>query len=134
MINKILALVVGFFATCVVMLSIEIFGHTLYPPPSNIMEPAIMQAFVDQMPTWVNLYLLSSAFFGSLAGGLVTSFIAKEKKRLLILILATIIGILGIINLAMFKHPVWFIFASVCCYFSACYLGYLLSFKLKKND
>ncbi len=134
MINKILAIIVGFIATCVVMLGIETYGHTLYPPPANIMEPDVMQAFVSHMPMWVIIYLLSSAFFGSLVGGFITSMIAKQNKLTLTLILGCIITVLGIVNLTMFKHPIWFISASTCAYFSACYLGYLLAIKFKKND
>ncbi len=132
--NRFLAILAGLISASVVMILIEMLGHQLYPPPANINDPEIMKAFMANMPLWAFVFILVAYFLGSIAGGLVTSLIAKEKQFQLLIILGAILTVLGILNLLMITHPIWFMIASLAMYIPGTYIGHQLSLKFKKND
>lgn len=132
--NRFLAILAGFVSASIVMVIIETIGHQLYPPPANINDPEVMKAFVANMPLWAFLFIILAYFVGSIVGGLVTSLIAKENQFMATMILGAILTVLGIINLLMIAHPIWFTIVCLATFFAGTYLGYQLYLKFKKHD
>ena len=115
MIKKLIAVIVGLAIAVVLVSVIQKWGHTVYPPPAgmNPDDQAFMRDYMANLPWGPLAFVLGSYVCGTLVGGWVAAFIARESSLLIagIIGLAVLAG--AIVNMVAVPHPAWFATAAV---------------------
>ena len=132
MIKNMLSIVAGIMVAFMLIAGIEMLSHQIYSLPKDIdpKDPEVMKNFMSHIPMGALLMILLAYTVGSFGGGIITGLIASEKRIQMGITTGVVLLILGISNLIMIPHPLWFSIASVLLYVPAAYAGVLLSFKL----
>jgi hypothetical protein len=110
MVRKITAAVLGIIAAGLIVAAIEALGHSIYPVPPDIdiKDPVQFGKYVEGLPIGAFVFVAGAWTLGTLVGGLLACFIAKDRP----FVYSTIVGgfiLLGTIaNLIMIPHPLWF--------------------------
>lgn len=120
-----LAVILGLLGSFFIILSLEIVGHIIYPPPANLdvtnMEE--LKAFTSSAPPIVFILVIISYAVGSIVGGLIASAIAVNNKITKAITVGGILMGLGAYNLFMIPHPIWTIIISIFLFIPCSYLG-----------
>jgi len=126
----------GLIAGCIVIFFVEAIGHKVYPPPPNIdlNDPEALKRIINDAPAAALLFVILSWALGSLAGGFIASLIASASKMNNSLVVGGVLMILGIINMLMIPHPIWFWILGLLVYIPCAYLGGKLGIKLRGNE
>lgn len=134
MLRRIIAVLCGLIVATIDIFFIQYISHILYPLPEGFdfenIEAA--KAFISNMPIGAFLFILLAYASGSFIGGFVSALIVKEKKIPTALIMATILFILGLMNLIMIPHPVWFAIATCLVYHPFAFFGGVLALRSRK--
>ena len=133
MLKNILSVIAGIMVAFMLFGGIEKLSHQIYSLPKDLdpNDSEVMKVFMSQIPVGALVMILLAYIVGSFGGGLITGLIASEKRTQMGITTGVVLLILGISNLIMIPHPLWFSIASILLYVPAAYAGVLLSFKLK---
>ena len=138
MFRNVLAVVVGIVVAVILILIVETAGHAVYPPPGNLelADRDAMSAYIDAVPTGALLFVMGAWLAGTLGGGVLACFIAKDRPH----VYAGAVGgtvLLGTaITLIRIPHPTWFSVISVSAIIlTACLAGRIgRKFVQARND
>jgi hypothetical protein len=131
MLKNIVAGFAGLIVAGLLVLLVEMLGHTVYPPPAdlNFADPDAMSAYIDTLPIGALLFVAVAWFVATLGGTLVACKIGDAKP----IIYAAVVGglmLLGtVINLVTIPHPLWFSILGVVGIAAGAWLGMTLGTK-----
>jgi hypothetical protein len=133
MLRNIISVITGLIVASVLIAVVTSVSHQIYSPPSdfNFRDKEALKELMNTLPKGALLFVILAHAVGSFGGGLTTSFIATKNRTQFTLITGGIILLMGIANLYMIPHPIWFMIADVLVYLPFAYLGGLLAIKLK---
>ncbi|WP_166828837.1 hypothetical protein [Thalassoroseus pseudoceratinae] len=125
MLNKILAVGLGFGAGFLVVGLAMFISSLIYPPPKDLdmQDREAMTSFVQSLPVGAFLVVLLGHASGALVGGFVCGLISNEVWQLGPLIVGVGFLLSGILNLRMVPHPTWFAALDLLLYLPAAWLG-----------
>jgi len=134
MFNRILSVMAGCMVGILVIFAGEAVTHAVYPLPEGIdpSNPEQLKKVVELMPTGAFIGVLLSAFTGGFVAALVASRISKARHLRHSLIAGLILTLLGLVNVILIPHPVWFVVCSLLVYLAGAYAGNRLYMLLKK--
>jgi hypothetical protein len=132
MIKNILSVVLGLAASSFIIFALEVLGHIIYPPPTDldINNMEALKAFTSSAPAIVFVLVIIAYAVGSFIGGLVAAAIAAQNKMTKAITVGGILMGLGAYNLFMIPHPVWTILISIFLFIPCSYLGGVLGMKI----
>ncbi len=134
--KRIIAVLAGCIVSVLVIFLSEGLSHTLNPPPEDIdlNDPEQLKTLMAEAPFLALLMVQIGAFLGAFAGGMVASAVYGQKDKLPALGVGVVLTLLGLINLILIPHPVWFTITALVVYVTGSYTGYTIYHHLKKKD
>ena len=110
MVRKIAAAVLGIVVAGLIVAAFEALGHAVYPIPPDIdlEDPVRFGNYVQSLPIGAFLFLAGAWTSGTLGGGLLACFIAREKPFVYSGIVGGFILVATVANLIVIPHPIWF--------------------------
>lgn len=110
MVRKIAAAVLGIVAAGLIVAATEKLGHSVYPVPPDIdfRDPVQFGNYVEGLPIGAFIFVAGGWTSGTLGGGLLACFIARERPFVYSAIVGGFILVATIANLVMIPHPLWF--------------------------
>jgi drug/metabolite transporter (DMT)-like permease len=133
--RRVLAVIVGCMVAILVLFVGEMLSHVIYPPPSNIdlNNAEELKKLMESAPPMSLVLVLLSAFLGAFIGGIIATVLMKTSDKITALLVGAVLTILGILNLLVVPHPIWFIIPALLVYFIGAWLGMMIYSKFKKN-
>lgn len=115
MLRKVVAIIFGVIVAVVLIMVVETFGHTLYPPPDDLdfTDMDKMAAYVDGLPIGALLFVMAAWVAGTLGGGLLACAIAREQPMVYAFSIAGMVLLGTVFTLTQIHHPIWFSITSV---------------------
>lgn len=109
-----LATFVGVIVAMILMMGIQMLGHTLFPVPFEVNpnEPEKMVENMHLIPLGALIVVIMAHGLG-LLGGLITARMIDKKTTFPVYIIVGFLMLGTVANLAMIPHPVWFAIADV---------------------
>jgi hypothetical protein len=134
--KRVLAVLAGCIVAVLVIFVGEALSHLIFPPPSNVdlNNAEQLKALIESAPPMSLVLVLLAGFLGAFVGGLIATMVMKTNDKIAALIVGAVLTILGILNLLMVPHPIWFIIPALLIYFIGAWLGVVIYSKFKKND
>jgi pimeloyl-ACP methyl ester carboxylesterase len=123
--RRILAVVTGIGVSTGVILAVEGLNARRYPTPEGFSyeNAEQMRAYIASLPPAAFATVLTAWVLGTFLGGAVTARVAGARPRLFAGIIAGVVGVGAVINIASFPHPLWMVlsaaFAIPLAYFAA---------------
>lgn len=135
MARNIVGVIIGIFAAGVIMWTVQSISNMLYPLPAGVDPTDIdqMKEHMKTLPIGALIIVLTSHFLGALGGAWIGSIIADKYFLKISLIIAGFLLVMGIINLLMIPHPVWFAIVDIPLYALGALCGYQLYIKMSKS-
>lgn len=123
--RSIIAVVLGIILGGIVVGLVEHVGHLVYPAPAGIdmRNPEALKTYAANAPVGALLFVILAWALGSLTGGWLAAFIARQSRSQHALIVGGVLMIFGIINMLMIPHPVWFWIVGILVFLPAAYIG-----------
>jgi len=127
--KRFLAIVIGLIAGFIVISGIEWISGQIFSLPDNIdiNNYEEMKKAMESMPFGALLFILFAYVAGSFTAGLVAAKISAQNPKIQGLILGGIFTVMGIINITMIPHPVWFMVFSLLIYIPCVFLGIMVA-------
>ncbi len=112
--RRILAVVSGIGVSTGVILAVEGLNSRRYPPPAGINYQNMdeLGAYIATLPADAFATVLAAWVLGTFLGGAVTARVAGTRPRLFAGIIAGVVGLGAVINIARFPHPLWMVVAA----------------------
>ncbi len=128
MARNIIAIIVGIAAAGVAVYFVESINYSLFPLPQDLDANNMdeMKAYVEELPVLAFAFVLLAHFFGPLVGGLTSAKIAASHQMKVALFVGSFVLLMGLINLVMIPHPIWFMVLDLFMYLPGAFLGYRL--------
>lgn len=126
--KRISSVVLGLFAAIAMISAFEAIGNHLHPLKAPV-DPKDTQAIAElmsQMPLGAFLWLLLGYVVGSLAGGLIATYVSGRQNFVPPIVVGILLTAGGIVTLVSIPHPMWFVIVSSFCYVPFAWFGYLL--------
>jgi hypothetical protein len=123
--RSILAVLLGVVVGGLLIATVEFVSHLIYPPQPDL-DPAgieALKAAIANDPVGALLFILLAWALGSLGGGWIAASIARRSHTRHALIVGAILMVMGILNMVMIPHPLWFWLAALVLFLPASYLG-----------
>jgi hypothetical protein len=133
MLRNIISVAAGIITASVLIAVVEIVSHKIYPPPAGIdfnNKEAIKEMMLS-IPKGAMLLVIAAHAAGAFGGGFTAAMIAEHRKMMYAALTGGIVMIMGIANLLMVPHPVWFAVADLLVFIPGAWLGALLALKIK---
>lgn len=115
MVRKFLAVVAGLVVALLLVMLIQKFGHSLFPPPADMDtgDQEFMRKYVASLPWGPLAFVIASYVLSAFCGGLVAAMLAGEWPLIFsgIIALAVLAG--AVSTMVMIPHPTWFAIAAV---------------------
>ena len=110
MVRKIAATVLGIIVAGLIVAACEALGHAVYPIPPDIdlKDSVQFENYVQSLPFGAFLFLAGAWTSGTLGGGLLACFIARERPFVYSGIVGGFILVATVANLIVIPHPIWF--------------------------
>ena len=110
MLRNILALVVGLVVSVGVVKAVEMAGHAIWPPPTDLdwTDGEAIRTYTSQQPFLALLFPIMSYFLGTFAGPFVASRIGTARAILFVGVIGIVMLSATITTLIWIPHPVWF--------------------------
>lgn len=110
MARKILGIVLGIVAAFAVVMSMDVVGHKIWPPPKdvNFTDAAQVAAMMDAMPAMAFQWLLLGWVLALTAGVFVARWASESGATWVWVSVAVLFLASTILNLFMIPHPQWF--------------------------
>jgi hypothetical protein len=131
--RKVLAVIVAMIvAWAIIMISQMLNAVFIMPPAADVMaNPERLREYIASMPTSVYIVVLIGYVVASFAGGFIATKMARHVGGGFVetLIVAAILELMAIVNffVTMPGQPIWFIVASLLCFFPLALLGHRLA-------
>ncbi len=108
--RKIAAVLTGIVVAFALVFVIEMIGHRVYPPPSDLdfTQPDIVAGYMQTLPAGAFMFVLAGFALATLAGGFVAARIARSQAFLFAGIIGALMLAATVANLLMIPHPLWF--------------------------
>lgn len=134
MLNRLTSVLAGCAAGIAVIFVMEFISHAIYPLPEGMdpNNPESLKLIMANAPIGALIMVLLAGFLGGFAGGIVAAFVDRNNATKRALAVGIVLTVLGIINLFMIPHPIWFMLINVLVYIGGALLGSLL-IKPKKH-
>ena len=118
MVRSILSIAAGLVVAFVVVIVLEIIGHTIYPPPPGIdlHDPEAMKTIIDKLPRGALIFVLVAWGLGTFAGSLTAALLARRAHSVHAAIVGGIQFLAGWVTMVMIPHPDWFFFTAVALF------------------
>ena len=115
MTRNVFAVVFGVVTAVILIMVIETMGHSVYPPASSIdfQDMQAMATYVDTLPIGALLFVMLAWGTGTIGGGLVACFIARNRAMVYASIVGGMVLFATIYTLTTIPHPLWFSITSV---------------------
>ena len=115
MVRKIIAAVLGIIVAVGIVAAVEAVGHNVYPMPPDldINDTVQFGNYVESLPFGALLFVAGAWVLGTLGGGLLACFIAREKPFVYAALVGGFVLMATIANLVMIPHPLWFSISSL---------------------
>ena len=110
MLRSVLSVVVGVIVASVLILIVELVGHSMFPPPAGL-DPND-PAFIANIPVSAKIAVVIAWFVGALGGGVVASVIAKRWAPSAWVVAGTVLLLAGV-TMLQFPHPLWMMLGAV---------------------
>ncbi|MGB1014197.1 MAG: hypothetical protein ACPG4T_08705 [Nannocystaceae bacterium] len=125
MLRRLGSVVLGVLTGSLVVFVIQSIGHAVVEMPSGFdpNDPASIAAVADQIPLAALLFVLVSYLLGVIAGGFVAAKITAKQPMLHAHIVGAVFLLMGVLNLMMIPHPVWFAIASLLVFSPSAHVG-----------
>lgn len=109
MVRNILAVILAFLGGGVCVLTLETFGHRLYPLPEGLDTNDLEQIaqYVSTAPIGALLFVLLAQSAGSFAGGMITAIVGGSRLWLLAFIYGVVALFMAGLNVILIPHPIW---------------------------
>jgi len=123
MARRILGVLAGVVAGVVAIMIVEMIGHAVYPLPPGLdpRDREAIAAFIKSAPLGVMLFVLAAYAIGSFVAGLLARLLGRTRPPALVA--GAILMALGVVNLVMIPHPVWFWAVSLVLYVPLAWAG-----------
>lgn len=123
--RSIVAVVLGIILGGIVVGLVEYVGHMIYPMPAGIdtSNPESLKTYAANAPTGAKLFVILAWALGSLTGGWLAAFVARQSHTQLALIVGGVLMIFGIMNMLTIPSPLWFWIAGILVFLPAAYAG-----------
>ena len=107
---------------------VEMLGHTVYPPPTdlNFADPDAMRTYIDALPVGALLFVAAAWFIGTLGGTAAACKIGDAKPMIFAIVVGGLMLLGTIFNLVTIPHPLWFSILGVVGIIVAAWLGMTL--------
>lgn len=134
--KRIIAVLAGCIVSVLVIFLSEGLSHTLNPPPEglNPNDPEQLKTLMAEAPFLALVLVQVGAFLGAFVGGMIASAVIGTKDKLPAIGVGVVLTLLGLINLVLIPHPVWFTLTALLVYVAGAYTGYTIYHQLKKKD
>ena len=135
---KVWPVVAGFIVASIIMTLLEFINSFIFPLPKDLNwnDQAAVKAVTGALPWTAYILVFVGWAIGAFEGGCTTAWLAAEKKFRVTAVLAVLLVIAGIADMAILGFPLVFsvlgiIFLGVCPY-----LGFiaLTTFERKKRE
>ncbi|MBL4715766.1 MAG: hypothetical protein COC01_03635 [Bacteroidetes bacterium] len=125
MLRNSLSIAAGIITGGILIFLVEKLGHTIYPHPADFdyTDKEALAELIQNAPIGALLFVILAWTVGSFGGGLVASLISNEAKMRKALIVGVVLMLLGIMNMMMIPHPLWFWALGLAVYLPMAYLG-----------
>ena len=110
MLRDIGAIIAGLAVSVIIIMAIQMVGHTLWPPPEGLdwNDTEVIRTYTSQLPFLALLFPIVSYFLGALAGPFVACRIGTLKPLVSVGIIGVVLLAFTIANLIQIPHPIWF--------------------------
>lgn len=107
--RSILAVLGGGIVCGIIVFAVEAVSSSIFPLPPGVdlTNPEAIRAAVAQLPPGAFLFLLLAWFLGPFAGGWVAARLAPRSPLLHGMIVAGLVVVSALVNLAALPHPGW---------------------------
>ena len=107
--RTVLATIIGLFVGFLLIATIEMCGHAIWPPPAGLdpADPESIKQYIDQIHVGNFILMALGHLIGALIGGLIGFYIAKSE-RIPGFIVVGLVFLATVINLLLIPHPIWF--------------------------
>jgi hypothetical protein len=124
MTRNVFAVVFGIVLAVLLIMVVETIGHNIYPPPTHIdfTDMEEMTAYLDELPTGALLFVMAAWLTGTIGGGLLACFIARDRPLAFASMVGGIVLFATVYTLVQIPHPMWFSITSVI---AICVVSYL---------
>lgn len=132
--RKILAVIVGMFATGAVVGLVQQLGHHLYPlpPGTDPNNPEHLRNYIENAPFMAMFFVIISYAAGALTAGFVSTLIANDRRKIYAIILGIIFLFISIYMMITIPSPVWFWILGIAVW-TLVLVGWKLAVSLKKS-
>jgi hypothetical protein len=115
MTRNVFAVVFGVVTAVILIMIVETLGHSVYPPASTIdfKDMQAMEEYVDTLPIGALLFVMMAWETGTIGGGLVACFIARNRAMVYASIVGGMVLFGTVFTLTTIPHPLWFSITSV---------------------
>ncbi len=128
MARNIVGVIIGIFVAGLIIWTVQSINIRLYPLPEelDLNDHEQMKEYMKVMPAGAYVMVILSHLLGALGGAWVGCIIADRFYLKLSLIIAAFLLVMGLINLLMLQHPVWFMIADIPSYAIGALIGHKL--------
>ena len=132
MIRKILAVIAGTFAAVVIFTVMQtiggaIFGSPQMPEGGGMPDPAVMAAYMLNLPLGAFALLALGYIIGSFAAGFLARKISQSDSLVIPVIIGIVLTLAWILNIWMVPHPMLMTVIGFFCYLPFTILGHRLA-------
>lgn len=123
--RSVLGVVVGVVVALAIIVGFDFLSSSLFPLPPGVdpMDPAALQAIVDQIPAAAFLIILMGWAAASFFGAWLAARIAGRAPFVHGMIVAVLLLIAGVMNMMLVPHPIWVWILGVAAFLGFGYLG-----------
>lgn len=124
MLRNILGTIAGLAVAILVITLVQMVSSSMYPMPEGLemSDQEGFAAYIKTLPTSAFLIVLLGYVLGSIAGGFVSTFVAKTKY-VPALIVGLLLTIASILNSMSIPQPMWVSALSIIVMIPGAYLG-----------
>ena len=130
--RKAVGLIVGVAVAIGLIAAVQITGHAVYPPPTDIdfSNEEDAKRMLASAPHGSLLFVVGAYATGVFGGGLVAGLIAGTTPGLSVWAIGGFVLTGAIINMYAIPHPLWFIIVTVAGIVAAAYMTDRVATKL----
>lgn len=113
MLRGILGIVVGLVAGVLMTFVAQLAGHMIYPPPPgmDLNDPALLQAFMEQVPMGAKVGVLVAWALGIFVGSTVAILVA-QRQSWAAWVVSVVLFAMALYTMTVIPHPDWMLWAA----------------------
>jgi len=135
MARNVAGVIIGIFVAGLIVWTVQSINSRLFPLPEGIdigsMEQ--MKEYVQTLPSGAFIMVLLSHLLGALGGAWVGCIVADRYFLKIALIIAAFLLVMGLYNLLIIPHPLWFMIADIPSYAIGALIGHKLYTSTRKS-